>query len=54
MRTIGDLCARAGVSLGRPVVTGLLGYSVTMENSLSRQRRPTLCRDRGFGVVTGF
>ena len=54
MRKIGDLRASARVSLARPVATGLLGHSVTMENSLSRQRRPALCRDRGFGVATGF
>ena len=51
----GLACARiGGVSLGRPVATCLLRHSVVTENSLSQQRRPALCRDRGFGVATGF
>ena len=43
---------RAGKSLGRPITTGLLGHSVMIENSPLQQRRPALCRERGFGVAT--
>ena len=48
-RTINDLHARERASLGRPVTTSLLGHSVAIENSLSRQRRLTLCHDRVLG-----
>ena len=46
--------ALARQCLGRTVTTGLLGRFVTTENSLSRQRRPALCHDRGCPIVTGF
>ena len=53
-RTTEGLRACVRASLRKPVATSLLGHSVATENSLSRQRRLTLCRDKVFGVATRF
>ena len=44
--------ARALACLGRPVATSFIRCSVVTEDSLSRQRWVTLCRDRDFSVAT--
>ena len=46
--------AHVRASLGRPITIGLLWHSIATENSLSRQKRLALCRDRGFDVATRF
>ena len=51
--TTEGLHARPQACLGRPVMTGFLGRSVTTEDPLSRKRWLNLCRDRDVGVTTG-
>ena len=51
MQDRGPVCPCA--CLGRPVATGFLRCFVAIEDSLSRQRWLTLCRNRDFSVETG-
>ena len=51
VRTIEDLRARPQACLGRPITTGFLGCFVATEDSLSRQRWLTLCRNRELSIA---
>ena len=57
--TVGATTCTAGApacrteGLGRPVATGFLRCFVATEDSLSRQRWLTLCRNRDFSVAKG-